>query len=150
MSLALGLYATYAEVRARLKGTAGLVFSSPGSEGGRWGTSAFIAPKALYKALRHFIPSAAQLEVFKRQPPKASSLFLAPMQPHGWPQVSDHPDLIVPFNLTSFALSLLMLYKTNSSYARWWEARTHLGQLYINVRSVMRMVSQRMCHASQP
>ena len=26
-------------------------------------------------------------------------------------------------------------------FCRWWEARTQLGQLYINVRSVMRMVS---------
>ena len=28
------------------------------------------------------------------------------------------------FSLTSFALSLLMVFRTNSSYARWWEART--------------------------
>jgi predicted membrane chloride channel (bestrophin family) len=74
------------------------------------------------------------------------------MQPDGWPRVSDHPELITPFTITSFALSLLMLFKTNSAYARWWEARTQLGQLYINVRSVLRMVSlgEMFCSTQAP
>ncbi len=43
-------------------------------------------------------------------------------------------------SLTSFALSLLMLFKTNSSYGRWWEARTLWGSGYIAVRSILRLV----------
>lgn len=43
-------------------------------------------------------------------------------------------------SLTSFALSLLMLFKTNSSYSRWWEARTLWGSGYIYVRSILRLV----------
>ncbi|GLI66990.1 hypothetical protein VaNZ11_011086 [Volvox africanus] len=35
--------------------------------------------------------------------------------------------LSVPFNLTTFALSLLLVFRTNSSYSRWWEARTVWG-----------------------
>lgn len=35
-------------------------------------------------------------------------------EPRGWPAVSTHPGFLAPFTLTSFALSLLMLFKTNS------------------------------------
>ncbi|EFN57633.1 hypothetical protein CHLNCDRAFT_11790, partial [Chlorella variabilis] len=38
-----------------------------------------------------------------------------------------------------FALSLLMLFKTTTSYSRWWEARTLWGSGYITVRSVLRL-----------
>jgi predicted membrane chloride channel (bestrophin family) len=61
------------------------------------------------------------------------------LQPAGWPNVSTHDDLLAIFTLTSFALSLLMLFKTTSSYGRWWEARTLLGSGYITVRSVLRL-----------
>lgn len=37
-------------------------------------------------------------------------------EPRGAPAISNHPSFIAPFTLTSFALSLLMLFKTNS---RW-------------------------------
>lgn len=67
-------------------------------------------------------------------------LYATFLAPHGWPQVTNHPDFIVPFTLTSFALSLLLLYKTNSAYQRWWEARTQLGTLYIVSRSLTRLV----------
>lgn len=113
-------------------------------------------------------------------------------QPYGAPVISTHGELIQPFALTSFALSLLLLFRTNSAYGRWvaptrrsaseiaacrvgccgcvapshatvtwrdkhgldynaasqqwlafcrwWEARTQMGLLYINVRSIVRMV----------
>jgi putative membrane protein len=41
---------------------------------------------------------------------------------------------------TSFALSLLMLFKTSSSYARWWECRILWGTGYIHIRQFMRLV----------
>jgi predicted membrane chloride channel (bestrophin family) len=33
-----------------------------------------------------------------------------------------------PFMMTTFALSLLLLFKINTAYARWWEARTIWGE----------------------
>ncbi|KAF8056864.1 hypothetical protein HT031_006208 [Scenedesmus sp. PABB004] len=33
------------------------------------------------------------------------------------------------FGAVTFALTLLLVFKTNSSYARWWEARKDVGQL---------------------
>ncbi|KAL4448048.1 hypothetical protein ABPG75_005267 [Micractinium tetrahymenae] len=67
-------------------------------------------------------------------------LYATYAEPKGAPNVSGHKDLITPFSLTSFALSLLMLFKTNSSYSRWWEARTLWGAGYIYVRSILRLV----------
>ena len=48
------------------------------------------------------------------------------LQQKGAPSFYEHADVGYwqVFNLTSFALSLLMVFRTNSSYARWWEART--------------------------
>ncbi|KAL4859746.1 hypothetical protein ACK3TF_000036 [Chlorella vulgaris] len=66
-------------------------------------------------------------------------LYATYAEPAGWPNVSTHDDLLAIFMLTSFALSLLMLFKTTSSYGRWWEARTLLGSGYITVRSVLRL-----------
>eukprot|EP00877_Chromochloris_zofingiensis_P009929 jgi/Chrzof1/518/Cz01g18220.t1 len=45
-----------------------------------------------------------------------------------------------PFNLTSFALSLLLVFRTNSSYARWLEARTLWGSLVNRCRNLIRQV----------
>ena len=39
-------------------------------------------------------------------------------QPDGWPNVSNQPGFMSVFTLTSFALSLLLLFRNNSSYAR--------------------------------
>ena len=48
------------------------------------------------------------------------------LQQHGAPSFYEHASVGYwqVFSLTSFALSLLMVFRTNSSYARWWEART--------------------------
>ena len=50
----------------------------------------------------------------------------AVLQQKGAPSFYEHADVGYwqVFSLTSFALSLLMVFRTNSSYARWWEART--------------------------
>ena len=34
-----------------------------------------------------------------------------------------------PFGLTSFALSLLLVFRTNASYARWLDARKTWGKV---------------------
>ncbi|KAI3434870.1 hypothetical protein D9Q98_002924 [Chlorella vulgaris] len=43
-----------------------------------------------------------------------------------------------PFGLTSFALSLLLVFRTNSSYARWDEARKMWGQIVNRSRDFVR------------
>lgn len=57
-----------------------------------------------------------------------------------------HPNWVVlvskdynqPFILTSFALALLLVFRTNSAYERWWSARKHFGQMYNDCRSLAR------------
>lgn len=45
-----------------------------------------------------------------------------------------------PFNLTSFALSLLLVFRTNASYARWVDARKLWGGVVNRSRDVTRQV----------
>ena len=61
------------------------------------------------------------------------------MQPRGapqWPPLDTITVLYQPFAISSFAMSLLMVFRTNSSYARWWEARTVWGQIYAVSRNL--------------
>ena len=46
-----------------------------------------------------------------------------------------------PFQLTSFALSLLLAFRLNASYARWVEARTAWSSVTSNCRELMRQVA---------
>lgn len=58
--------------------------------------------------------------------------------PSGWPDIS----LSVPeaFHQSSFALSFMLVFRINSSYARWQEARTTWGSLINNCRDLCRLV----------
>jgi len=58
---------------------------------------------------------------------------------HGWP-VAVSQLYVEPFVLTSFAVSLLLVFRTNSSYDRWWEARKDFGRMYNCARNLARMV----------
>ena len=49
-------------------------------------------------------------------------------------------DTIAPFTLTSFALSLLLVFRTNASYARWQEARSLWGKIVSIARDITRQV----------
>jgi uncharacterized protein CbrC (UPF0167 family) len=44
------------------------------------------------------------------------------------------------FSAITFALTLLLVFKTNSSYARWWEARKDVGQLVSLAHNIVRQV----------
>lgn len=48
---------------------------------------------------------------------------------------------IGPFSLSSSALGLLLVFRTNSSYSRWWEARGCWGKIINHSRNIMRMGS---------
>ncbi|KAL4429986.1 hypothetical protein ABPG77_004356 [Micractinium sp. CCAP 211/92] len=56
--------------------------------------------------------------------------------PGHWPHVT--LALGQGFNLTAFALSLLLVFRTNSSYDRWWEARKLWGGVVNRSRDVVR------------
>ncbi|GLI62951.1 hypothetical protein VaNZ11_005805 [Volvox africanus] len=45
-----------------------------------------------------------------------------------------------PFQLTSFALSLMLVFRTNSSYARWLDARQQWGLIVNTARTFVRQV----------
>ncbi|MDN3221498.1 bestrophin family protein [Pseudomonas nunensis] len=54
-----------------------------------------------------------------------------------------HPDSFskvsaTPFTLLGLSLSIFMSFRNNACYDRWWEGRKQLGQLIIEVRSLIR------------
>jgi len=50
----------------------------------------------------------------------------------------------VPFNLCTPALSLLLVFKTNSAYGRWWEARKVWGSIVNKTRDMVRQAIARV------
>lgn len=50
------------------------------------------------------------------------------------------PELgIAPFSILGLMLSLLLGFRNNASYARWWEARQQLGSLLVECRALARL-----------
>eukprot|EP00198_Chlamydomonas_reinhardtii_P012718 XP_001702055.1 predicted protein [Chlamydomonas reinhardtii] len=66
------------------------------------------------------------------------SLFVGLYHHHIAPITTASSKLATAFNLTTFALSLLLVFRTNSSYSRWWEARTIWGSVVNLSRNVCR------------
>ncbi|MFC4168725.1 bestrophin family protein [Teichococcus aestuarii] len=67
----------------------------------------------------------------------ATLLTLADLSyPHLFPQVT-----AVPFTFMGLALSIFLGFRTNTCYARWWEARGLLGALVIAARDLAREVT---------
>lgn len=46
---------------------------------------------------------------------------------------------LAPFSILGLMLSLLLGFRNNASYARWWEARQQLGNLLVQARSLARL-----------
>lgn len=55
-----------------------------------------------------------------------------------------------PFTLSSSALGLLLVFRTNSSYARWWEARGCWGLIINHSRNIMRIASAWSLQSATP
>jgi len=53
----------------------------------------------------------------------------------------------LPFTISSAALSLLLVFKTNSAYDRWWEARIVWGAIVNKCRDMTRQSLARVDHA---
>lgn len=64
-------------------------------------------------------------------------VYVTQAEPRGAPDISHH-DLTAPFKLTSFALALLLVFRTNNTYDRWWEARKILGGMLGLTRDIVR------------
>lgn len=61
---------------------------------------------------------------------------------HGWAWFkggNSSGEYSVPFQLISFALSLLLVFRTTEVYRRWWDARRSAGRLCTCMRHVVRM-----------
>ncbi|KAF8057910.1 hypothetical protein HT031_005856 [Scenedesmus sp. PABB004] len=58
----------------------------------------------------------------------------------GWPSLA--LDTLGPFSLSTFALSLLLAYRTNASYQRWCEARKLWGAAINRTRDLARQATQ--------
>lgn len=57
----------------------------------------------------------------------AVALYATLLQPKpGWPEAVSG-DYIIVFQLTSFAVSLLLVFRTNTAYSRWWEVSAPAG-----------------------
>ena len=72
------------------------------------------------------------------KPPDISCLLQTGVLPAQLPGVSIETN--APFSLTSFALSLLLVFRTNTSYARWAEAREIWGGVTNRSRDILRQV----------
>ncbi|TDQ38554.1 bestrophin family protein [Thiopseudomonas denitrificans] len=48
---------------------------------------------------------------------------------------------LAPFSILGLMLSLLLGFRNNASYARWWEARQQLGSLLVQARSLARLAT---------
>jgi predicted membrane chloride channel (bestrophin family) len=58
--------------------------------------------------------------------------------PSTWPSLTVEAG--EAFNLTSFALSLLLVFRTNESYSRWLEARKAWSSILVRSRDFVRQV----------
>jgi predicted membrane chloride channel (bestrophin family) len=66
----------------------------------------------------------------------------------GWPNLAQAaPDA---FKNTAFALSMLLVFRTNSSYSRWLDARKLWGSLVNRTRDFARQVSCPPCCVGVP
>lgn len=56
---------------------------------------------------------------------------------------------LAPFSILGLLLSLLLGFRNNASYARWWEARQQLGNLLVQARSLARLSVCYLDHTPQ-
>lgn len=68
---------------------------------------------------------------------------------HGWPSLAAR-DLIAPLSLTSFLLGLLIVFRTNEAYGRWWEARKLWGGLAADARTLARRAADWSTRGGHP
>ncbi|MCW8941208.1 MAG: bestrophin family ion channel, partial [Flavobacteriales bacterium] len=56
-------------------------------------------------------------------------------------EASWHRELMAVYSLVGFVLSLLLVFRTNTGYERWWEGRKKWGELVNNTRNLAIKIS---------
>lgn len=56
-------------------------------------------------------------------------------------EASWHRELMAVYSLVGFVLSLLLVFRTNTGYDRWWEGRKKWGELVNNTRNLAIKIS---------
>lgn len=64
------------------------------------------------------------------------TLFVAFIKMHYFPEVNNLDKLIAVYSLVGFAISLLLVFRTNTAYDRWWEGRRKWGELVNDSRNL--------------
>ena len=64
------------------------------------------------------------------------TLFVAFIKMHYFPEVNNLDKLIAVYSLVGFAISLLLVFRTNTAYDRWWEGRRKWGELVNESRNL--------------
>lgn len=62
----------------------------------------------------------------------ALTFFVAFFSLRYWPSV--HPSLTLFHQITGFVISMVLVFRINTAYDRWWEGRKHWGSLVNNSR----------------
>ncbi|KAK9838837.1 hypothetical protein WJX74_004246 [Apatococcus lobatus] len=60
---------------------------------------------------------------------------------HSFPYFPENANAVefgLPFTTTSFAVALLLVFRTNEAYRRWWDGRRNIGRLCTAMRSIVR------------
>lgn len=57
------------------------------------------------------------------------------------PKNAWHKELMAVYSLVGFVLSLLLVFRTNTGYDRWWEGRKKWGELVNNTRNLAIKIS---------
>lgn len=63
------------------------------------------------------------------------SLLIAHFEMKYWPNSKVLPNLPAVFSLVGFVISLLLVFRTNTAYDRWWEGRKKWGELVNDTRN---------------
>jgi len=64
------------------------------------------------------------------------TLLVAFIKIHYFPQIDNLDKLIAVYSLVGFAISLLLVFRTNTAYDRWWEGRRKWGELVNDSRNL--------------
>jgi putative membrane protein len=64
------------------------------------------------------------------------TLLVAFIKIHYFPEVDNLDKLIAVYSLVGFAISLLLVFRTNTAYDRWWEGRRKWGELVNDSRNL--------------
>lgn len=69
------------------------------------------------------------------------TLLLTYLELHYFDRTTEWSQLLAVYSLIGFVLSLLLVFRTNTAYDRWWEGRKKWGELVNNTRNLAAKLS---------